>query len=292
MATQAQNAMTPWRGMVTRHAPVIIGLLLLVIPSLINLIEQSWSTEAGVHGPIVLATGIWLIWRRREEMAGVAQPGSTGLMLALMIVALPAYAFARAFDFLSVEIAALDLILIAACYGYFGAEVTRRLWFPIVYLSFLIPLPLWFIDSITAPLKTFVSWSSSELLASAGYPIIRQGVTLHIAQYQLLVEDACAGLNSLISLTVISLFYIYLLHNASWRYSLLLMLWILPLALLANMVRIILLVLLTYHVSNEAAQGFLHSTAGLMMFTVALLGIFAVDAMMQAVGRRMGWIRP
>ena len=122
-----------------------------------------------------------------------------------------------------------------------------------------------------------------------GYPIVRQGVTLYVAQYQLLVEDACAGLNSLVSLTAISLFYIYLLHNATWRYSLMLVAWIIPLAILANVIRIIILVLLTYHFGDAAAQGFLHSTAGLVMFATALLGIFLVDGVTQAVQRRFGW---
>jgi exosortase len=199
------------------------------------------------------------------------------------------YTFARAFDFLSVEIASLAVVLVAVLYGYYGAEAVKRLWFPIVYLCFMIPLPLWFIDGVTAPLKEFVSWAASGLLELVGYPIVRQGVTLYVAQYQLLVEDACAGLNSLVSLTAISLFYIYLLHNATWRYSLMLVAWIIPLAILANVIRIIILVLLTYHFGDAAAQGFLHSTAGLVMFATALLGIFLVDGATQAVQRRFGW---
>ena len=87
----------------------------------------------------------------------------------------------------------------------------------------------------------------------------------------------------------ISLFYIYLLHNATWRYSLMLVAWIIPLAILANVIRIIILVLLTYHFGDAAAQGFLHSTAGLVMFATALLGIFLVDGATQAVQRRFGW---
>lgn len=276
----------------SRHVPVIVGLALLVIPSLITLMQESWTTEAGVHGPIVLATGIWLIMRRRKELAKVRSTGSSAVMLAIIVPALAVYVFARAFDFLSVEIASAGLVLGAAAYGYFGAEVVKRLWFPILYLCFMIPLPLWFIDAVTAPLKELVSWSASGLLELAGYPIVRQGVTLYVAQYQLLVEDACAGLNSLVSLTAISLFYIYLLHNATWRYSLLLVAWIIPLAILANMVRIIILVLITYHFGNAAAQGFLHSTAGLVMFATALLGIFVVDALMQALGRKLGWAKP
>ena len=87
------------------------------------------------------------------------------------------------------------------------------------------------LDSITQPLKLLVSDITTWLLSAAGYPITQVGVTIYIAQYQLLVEDACAGLNSLISLTAVGLFYIYLMHNASWRYSALLLALLLPIAL-------------------------------------------------------------
>ena len=281
--------MRPLNKAFLAHLPAVIGLALLVIPSLISLMRDSWTTEAGVHGPIVLATGAWLVARRRKEIAALRSPGSSTTMFAIIVPALLVYIFARAFDFLSVEIASLAVVLVAVLYGYYGAEAVKRLWFPIVYLCFMIPLPLWFIDTVTAPLKEFVSWAASGLLEMVGYPIVRQGVTLYVAQYQLLVEDACAGLNSLVSLTAISLFYIYLLHNATWRYSLMLVAWIIPLAILANVIRIIILVLLTYHFGDAAAQGFLHSTAGLVMFATALLGIFLVDGATQAVQRRFGW---
>ncbi len=86
------------------------------------------------------------------------------------------------------------------------------------------------------------------------------------------------------------LFYIYLLHSTSWRYALFLTCWILPIAIMANIVRVMLLVLITYHPGNEAAQGFLHNTAGMMMFVIALLGIFGVDRFTAPLFRKQGWM--
>src|SRR5688572_7398094 len=141
------------------HLPAVLGLALLIIPSLVSLMRDSWTTEAGVHGPIVLATGAWLIARRRKEIAALRSAGSSAVMFAIIVPALLVYAFARAFDFLSVEIGTLAVILVAVLYGYCGVEAVKRLWFPILYLCFMIPLPLWFIDAVTAPLKEFVSLS-------------------------------------------------------------------------------------------------------------------------------------
>jgi exosortase B len=268
-----------------RHWPLAIGGLALLIPTLIAVATGSWTGEQGVHGPIVLATGIWLFARRWKELLSIREPGNPALMFAVLVPSLLVYIFGRAFDFLALEALAMLGVLVALFYGWFGLEACKRMWFPILYLGFVVPLPGWVITAMTAPMKEYVSWAATAILGKVGYPIVREGVTLYVAQYQLLVEDACAGLNSLISLTAISLFYIYILHNASWRYALFLMLWIVPVALLANLVRVIILVLITYHMGNAAAQGFLHSTAGLVMFATALVGIFLVDGLMTPVRR-------
>lgn len=265
--------------------PLVLGLAFVALPTLRSLVEQTWSTEAGMHGPITLATAIWLIARRRQEIKAIARPGSLPIVIAGLLLCVPLYVVGRAFDFLSVEVSALLGLLAVAAYGYYGATALRRMWFVILYLGFLIPLPGWLIDQLTAPLKTFASWAATGTLQALGYPILREGVTLWIMQYQLLVEDACAGLNSLISLTAISLFYIYILHNASWRYSMFLILWIVPVAIFANIVRIMALVLVTYYFGDAAAQGFLHSTAGIVMFVMAVLGIFLIDSALQRLLR-------
>jgi exosortase len=203
---------------------------------------------------------------------------------------MPAYILGRAFDYLSVETAALLGILLAVFYLYFGGRAVRHVWFPILYMGFLIPPPGWLIDVMTGGLKTFVSITSTQILGLTGYPVARIGVTLYVAQFQLLVEDACSGMNSIVSLTSVSLFYIYLLHATSWRYAVFLTCWILPIAIAANILRVLILVLITYHLGNEAAQGFLHNTAGMVMFVVALLGIFAVDRIAAPLFRRRGWM--
>ncbi|WP_171130124.1 exosortase V [Sphingomonas sp. ID1715] len=283
MPARALRPQPQFLQVLARHWPLLGGIALLLVPTIIAIATQSWTGEAGVHGPIVLATGVWLFARRWKELRDVQRSGKFGLTLAVLIPSLLLYAFSRAFGFLATEAIGLGGVFVAIFYGWFGGEAVRRMWFPMLYMAFVVPMPGWVVSTLTAPMKEYVSSSATWLLSKAGYPIVREGVTLYVAQYQLLVEDACAGLNSLISLTAISLFYIYILHNASWRYALFLMLWIVPVALLANLVRVIILVLITYHFGNAAAQGFLHSTAGLVMFATALIGIFAVDGLMTPV---------
>jgi len=263
----------------------LAGLAAMAGPTLVSLAQESWSTEAGAHGPIVLATGLWLIWRRWDELSRDGKPGHPLIAGALFLAMLPLYVFGRAYDFLFVEAGALFSALAALCYGRFGLAMLRRHWFLLLYLAFLVPVPGWAMDQATQPLKEFVSAASADLMRGAGVPVFREGVTLYIAQYQLLVEDACAGMNSLMGLISISLFYIYVLRGAEWRYALLLVCLIVPVAVLANMVRISVLVLLTWGWGDAVAQGFLHFSAGFLLFALALLLIFGIDAVL---GRLLG----
>jgi len=267
--------------------PLLAGLAVLAIPTGITLGEQVWSRESGAHGPIVLATGLWLLWRKADEWRAEAQPGPTWLTWVGLAFALPLYVFGRAYDFISLEAAGVYGVALAMAYSQFGLKPILKNWFPLLYLAFIIPPPGWLIDSITAPLKLFVSYVATGGLQAIGIPVFREGVTLSVAQYQLLVEDACSGMNSINGLIAISLFYIYLLRNASWKYSLVLVSLVVPIAIVANIIRVVVLVLLTYFFGDAVAQGFLHMAAGLLLFVSALVLVFAVDSLMAYwIGRR------
>jgi exosortase len=266
--------------LIASYWPLLAGAILLIVPTLVTVAQQHWGSEAGAHAPLVLVTGGWLIWRQWPELRAYRRAGSFAKSLAMLFPALLIYTFGRAFDYLSLEALGLYVSLIAITYFVNGSEFLKRIWFPLLYLAFAIPVPGWIIDQVTAPLKTFASAATTEGLAALGLPIVREGVTIFVAQYQLLVEDACAGLNSLVGLTSMGLFYAYVVRGSSWRYSSLLMLFIIPIAVLANVIRIVLLVLLTLWGGNDAAQGFLHGMAGLVMFGSALLLIFAIDSVL------------
>jgi len=270
-----------------RHWLVILGAALIAVPTFISIARLSWSTEQGAHGPIVLVTGLWLVSRRWREVAAVVQRGHLGVALALFLPSLAIYMLARVTSILEVEGFALYGALVAVFYAFCGKRAMRVLWFPLVYFLFLFPPPDTVVAIITQPLKLAISKAAVDLLRAAGLPIANAGVMIQVDQYQVLVAAACAGLNSLISLSAIGLFYVYIRHNANWRYALLLMLAIVPVAVLANFVRVLALILITYYLGDAAAQGFLHGFAGLTMFAVAVLGIFGVDALASPLRRRL-----
>ena len=276
VATASERPQAPGQVLLA-HWPLFIALAVLGIPTIVSLGKQTWSTEAGAHGPIVLATGIWLLWGKIGELRSEGRPGAPWLTAVFLAISLALYVFGRPYDFISLEVAGFYGVCLSMLHSYVGLPAMLRNWFPFFYLGFVIPPPGWFIDAVTIQLKEWVSFAATHILQFFGVPITQEGVTMQVAQYQLLVEDACSGMNSLVGLIAISLFYIYLVRKASWRYSVFLVALVIPIAILANIIRIIVLVLLTYFFGDGVAQGFLHNIAGLFLFATALSLVFAVD---------------
>jgi hypothetical protein len=145
-----------------RHWPSLIGILALLIPTLISLAGQHWSTEGGGHGPIILATGLWLLWRERGRIVAEASPRRFWPLCVLMLPLLVLYAFGRTFNVLSVETASLYLLLFLLALVYWGPALVRQLWFPIFYLGFLISPPGSLVAEFTQPLKIWISGAAAE----------------------------------------------------------------------------------------------------------------------------------
>lgn len=260
-----------------------LGILAIAAPTMAFVARESWSTEQGAHGPIVLMTGLWLLVRLWPNALLVAKRPSAWRVGALLAVTLGGYLLARIAQVVEVEGYLMYASLLAALYGVVGGQAMRQLWFPLFYMAFMFPPPDTIVYAITLPMKTGVSEVAIAILHALGYPIAGQGVMIYVGQYELLVAAACSGLNSIISLSAISLFYIYMRHEAEWRYAAFLVLLIVPVALIANLARVLILILLTYHAGDAAAQGFLHNFAGIVMFAVALLTIFALDAILKPI---------
>ena len=257
---------------------VLLGLLALCIPTLGYIIDASWSTEAGGHGPIVLVTGLWLIWRNWADVTAVRTVPPLGRVLALFIPVLILAVLAKITQIIEIEGYIVYGVVVVVLYGLIGSAAMKKLIFPLLYLAFIIPPPDTLVAAVTNPLKTLISEYAVKLLYAFGYPIGGQGVTIQIGQYQLLVAQACSGLNSIVSLSAITSFYVYLQRGVRPAYSVFLLATILPIAIFANFVRVLILILLTYYAGEAVAQGFLHNFAGLTMFVTALLTIFAIDS--------------
>lgn len=261
----------------------LLGFLALYGPIYHWALDTIWQSEEHGHGAIVLAVVAWLVYRLKDDFLRLGQEGQVSPWGWLwLVLGLLTYLLGRTLDF-SIFVFASQIPVLAGVLLLLGGRQAARLaWFPLVYLIFMVPLPGIFVDAVTSALKQWVSVLAEESLYAAGYPIARTGVTLTVGQYQLLVADACSGLNSMFSLSALGLLYMYITKRASVLHNVLMLLSILPIAFMANIIRVMILVLITYHLGDEAGQGFLHGAAGMVLMLVALFIFVALDGLMVA----------
>ena len=275
---QKASPTSPWWAWL----PVAIGLAALCIPAFLDLAQTTWDTEENGHGPIILMVVIWLFWQKRQVLVeGLPRPsqlfGWTALVLGLLV-----FIVGRSQAINTLEVGALLPILIGVILLMRGWGTLRKLWFPLLFLCFMVPLPGLLVEMITGALKAQVSMVAENLLYFAGYPIARNGVILSIGQYKLLVADACSGLNSMFSLSALGLLYLYMMQYRNWAHIGLMLLAILPIAFIANVIRVLILVLITYYFGDAAGQGFAHMAAGMVLFVIALLLLLGFDSLLRA----------
>ena len=267
---------------------VVFGLLaagfaLLYLPSYFELARSVWSTDEQGHGPIILAVSIWLFYSKRHELAALPAIPALWAGVPILILGLTVYVLGRSQSFLMLEVGSQLLVLTALILIFLGRQAFRLAWFPLFFMFFMTPFPEAGVAIVTGPLKSAVSTVAAYLLYALDYPVSRVGVILNVGQYQLLVADACAGLNSMFTLEALGLLYMNLMKYTSVARNITLAILVIPIAFAANIVRVMILVLVTYHFGDAAGQGFVHGFAGMVLFIVGLAFVLAADHV-------LGWI--
>jgi exosortase B len=256
---------------------LLLGWLAMYGPSYHGLANTIWASDEQGHGPIILGVSIWLLFRKRPEFAALERKPMLLLPSAMLLVAILAYVVGRSQSVATMEISSQILALVALVLFFYGKPGLKVAWFPLAFLVFMVPWPNDLVAAVTGPLKMAVSSVASSLLYAAGYPVGRSGVILTVGPYQLLVADACSGLNSLFTLEALGILYMNLMQYTSAARNIALALLIVPISFAANVIRVMILVLVTYHFGDEAGQGFVHGFAGMVLFIVALTLIMVTD---------------
>jgi exosortase B len=272
-----------WRRQLLVWLPIAAGLVVLYLPSLVDLFRGVWSTDQQAHGPIVLGIACWLIYRKWPDMVR-SSDGQAGAPVAgwpVFIFGLLLYVIGRSQDILLFEIGSVLWLFSGILLLIRGPRALKAQWFPLFFMLFMIPLPGPLVDLLTMPMKMAVSYVAENILFWFDYPIARTGVILQIGQYKLLVADACAGLHTLFTLEALGLLYLNIVRHDSVLRNIALAILIVPISFTANVIRVIVLTLITYHFGDEAGQGFLHGFAGMVLFLSALLLIIGVDSLLQ-----------
>jgi exosortase len=257
--------------------PVMAGVAILYLPAYRDLSSVSAETEGAAQIPVCLAIWIWLVWQKRA-IFGIPDRAIPISPLGWMLITAAGllYAVGRSQEFYQLEIGSQVPLFVGTVLILLGQRALRRLWFLPVFLLLLIPVPGSLLNDILVPLKKVVSTVVADGLFACGLPIARDGVVLYIGRYQLLIADACSGLNSMIALTAIGCLYVYLRPRRGWLATSILLAAVLPIAFVANLVRVTGLVLITYLWGERAGQRF-HDFAAIAEISIAFGMLFLVE---------------
>jgi len=269
------------------RANLLFGLLLAslvvaYIPTYLKLAAGPWRTEQEGHGPLIILAAIFLAWQCRHGLKNVTFSPAPKAGWAILLSGLLMMIVGRSQDVPMLEVLS-EIPVISGCLILFaGWGVFRVFAFPIAFLFFSAPPPVFLMDAGTVPLKAFISDQVTQVLYTFGYPVAQNGVMIMIGPYQLLVKDACAGMNSIFALSAIGIFYVYAVSTGSRIHNVILLLAILPITIAANFVRVLLLVLLAYYGGVDLVEGIFHEVTGVALFMIALVLLFLLDVGLSA----------
>jgi len=265
------------------------GLAVMFIPTFWDLMITTglWTDDVHAHGPFIFAIAMWLVWKRWGEAHNLlAFKSAPVLAWICFVVSAVLYIPGRALDIIYLETGAFIWALTGIVLMEGGGGLLKAVKFPLFFMIFMIPLPNSLVGPVTDWMKLAVSTVTVDVLNWAGLPAAQSGVLIALGKYQLLVADACAGMRTLFMLESFGILYLNIVIYKSMFRNIMLPILIIPISFAANVIRVIVLALITYYFGDEAGQGFLHGFAGIVLFLTGLIIMMGTDSLLRLVSRK------
>ena len=257
-----------------------VAVLGWLYTSVLRHLVGQWAHDPNYsHGFFVPFFSLFVIWSERDKLRKlILQPSSSGLIVlffGLLVLTAGTLGAELFLSRVSLLLTIAGLIVIT-----FGWNHMRALLFPWIFLLFMIPIPAIVLNQITFPLQLLASKAAAVSLPLVGVPVLREGNIIQLPAMALEVAEACSGIRSLMSLATLAIIYGYLLEPRT-SIRVILALASIPIAVLANSLRIIGTGLLVQYWDPDKAQGFFHEFSGWVIFVVSLVMLFLLHRALQ-----------
>lgn len=264
-------------------AAAVVAFLVCYWQVLQKLIYDWGHDDNYSHGFLIVPIAAYFIWERRSRLAVTPiKPSLFGLVVLFGSLGLLVAGTLGAELFLT-RVSIIGLIAGAVLFVA-GWQHLRALAFPLAFLLLMIPLPAIIFNQIAFPLQLLASQFGETTLRLADIPVLREGNIIHLANTELEVAEACSGIRSLISLLTLGIVYGYFVDTRPAA-RVLIALATIPIAIVANGLRVAGTGIAAHHYGPEAAQGFFHTFSGWLVFVFAFVMLFVVV-------RAVQWIAP
>jgi exosortase len=233
------------------------------------------------HGFLIPFISAFLIWQKKERLKEL-QVDHSWWGLVLIFTVLVVHLFCMVFFVLSPSAFTIPLFIIGICLFFYGKEITKLLLFPLLFLFFMCPPPLMVIGKIAEPMKLNVSRVSANIVSSFGIPVFREGFYIDTIKGQLLVGNPCSGLRSLITFLALGALLAYLAKTTPIKKFFLFTLSV-PIAFLANIIRVVFLVVVTNYrgISATIPGSIAHDTSGFLVFAFGCIALLGFERMVE-----------
>jgi len=260
---------------------VCAGTILLCVPAVWNL-SRYWSdNEFYGHAYLMPLFAGWLVYSNRRPIAEALRAPRPPLGGPLVVLAAGAFEVLMFIgDVGSAAGLGVPVLVGAVAYAIGGSRLVRPLSLPLVFLALMVPPPAFLLDPLLVWLKLTVTELAVSLLQASGMTVGAEGTQILVPGHRLFVADACSGLTSIITMLPIACVIAYALNRGVWRRAIVIVS-VIPLAMAANVIRVIVTVKLVSRIGIEAAQGSLHEGFGVATYAIGTLAVVGVARLMR-----------
>lgn len=259
---------------------------MLLLPTVAALGRQTWRSEAGSLSPLILLFGMWTLWRMARDSGVQSVPGAPPVWAAVLALSLPVYIVAIVIDSITMIALMAWAISVTVLYAVAGWAMVRACRVPLIFLAMVVPLPYALSAHLNALLRGWLSEWSVAISRWLGIDAALEEGNIIVNQYLLSVEAACAGVNSTISLVAIGFLFAFWVYRSHFFGIVLISALAIPIALAANLLRVLGLIALVDLSGPAPLGGFIHPLSGIVSFILALAMLVAVARGIECVALR------
>jgi len=251
-------------------ALALIALALIVYAPILYYMVIHWKVvDDYSHGFLIVPLALFFAWERRPQLRRAVIAPTWWGVLPLSLGTLTLTIGRLGVELMNMRVSFV-LTLIGLVLLLLGKQVFRILAFPLLFLFLMVPLPQSLVNVIAFPLQLVAADIATQALYLLEIPALREGNIIHLANTQLFVEEACSGLRSLMALVTLGVIFAYFFRKTLAE-RLIIVASAIPIAILVNTFRVALTGVLTHHIGQEAASGWIHQTEGMFTFAIAMV---------------------
>lgn len=259
------------------------SLALIFLEPLRRYFELATGSDLYSHTLLIPPLVIYLIVSNRKPNEEPSRPNPVyAVVPALLTLVFCAIFVSSDFDLTTIDgleshvayamLTIVSAILTFTCLLASAATIRRNL-FPLFLLLWTAPFPA----EVKLAIQTFFQHVSADVaywfIKVAGVPIYREELVFHMPTIVMEVAPQCSGLRSSLVLFIVSLVASYLFLETPWKRTVFVLL-VIPIGILRNAIRILILALQCYHIGPEEIDGWFHRQGGQPLFAITLIPLF------------------